>query len=134
MKLGLISHSVLLAAVFSSTGCAGGGGTVHDPPDRIVAGQPATLKLKFSVWGAGFGNLSSRYTNICCHYRKAGETQFETAPARIISSDHKNMDVEFAIPPLQISGDSSALEYYFDFLFDGHPNTRKHETVRIVRR
>ncbi|MBI5396266.1 MAG: hypothetical protein HZA91_13300 [Verrucomicrobia bacterium] len=128
------ARNLLLAlALLLATGCAGGGGTVHDPPDHIVAGQPATLELRFSVWGAGFGNLSSRYTKILCHYRKPGETQFQSVSARVISSDHKHMDVEFIIPPQQVSGDSSSLEYYFDFLFDGQPNTQQHKTVRIVR-
>jgi hypothetical protein len=67
------------------------------------------------------------------HYRKAGETDFHSISDRIISSDQKHMAVEFIITPQEISGDSSSLEFYFDFLFDGHLNTRPHETVSITK-
>jgi len=113
-------------------GCAGGGGSVHNPPDQIIAGEATKLKLTFSVWGAGSGDLSRRYTEVVCHYRKTGEQQFHDVPALLISSDQKHMVAEFVIPPQQTSADSTSLEYYFDFLFDGHPNKRPHEIVQII--
>ena len=124
---------LLTLALSLMVGCAGGGGSNHDILDHIVAGQPTTLRFTFSVWGSGWGDLSKRYTKILMHYRKAGETDFHSISDRIISSDQKHMAVEFIITPQEISGDSSSLEFYFDFLFDGHLNTRPHETVSITK-
>ena len=112
---------------------AGGGGSNHDLLDHIIAGQPTKLNFTFSVWGAGSGDLSKRYTKILMHYRKTGEIEFLSIPVRIISSDQKHMAVEFIIPPQEISDESSLLEFYFDFLFDGVQNTRPHETVPITK-
>ena len=122
----------LVFVLMFAGGCAGGGGSVHHPPDHIVAGQPTTLKLSFSVWGSGSGDLAKRYTKILCHYRKSGEGEFQSVPARITSSDQKRMTVEFIVPPQGASPTSASLEYYFDFLFDGHANSRRHEVVPIV--
>jgi hypothetical protein len=125
-------YLLLVSSLIFAVGCAGGGGSVHNPPDHIVAGQPTTLKLSFSVWGAGSGDLAKRYTKILCHYRKVGEAQFQSVSARIISSDEKRMVVEFVVPPQQLSTPSESLEYYFDCLFDGHANSRPHEIVQII--
>ena len=130
-------RTVIAIAILSllTTGCfqPGGGGSAHHPPPQIISGEPTTLKLTFSAWGAGSGNLSKRYTQIRCHYRQSGESQFQTVAAKVISSDDKQMEVQFVIPPQVLFGESSTLEYYFDFLFDGHPNTRGHETVQIIK-
>lgn len=128
-------RTILLPLALSlMVGCniAGGGGSNHDLLDHIVAGQPTKLNFTFSVV-AGSGDLSKRYTKILMHYRKTGEIEFHSISDRIISSDQKHMAVEFIIPPQEISGDSSSLEFYFDFLFDGVKNTRPHETVPITR-
>lgn len=130
--LGLLRHPLLAFWLIFTVGCAGGGGSVHNPPDHIVAGQPTILTLSFSVWGAGFGDLANRYTKIFCHYRKSNEAQFQSVSARIVSSDRKRMAVEFVVPPQELSATPASLEYYFDFLFDGHPNSRPHETVQII--
>jgi hypothetical protein len=125
-------YLLLAFSLIFTVGCAGGGGSVHNPPDHIVAGQPTTLKLSFSVWGAGSGDLAKRYTKILCHYRKSDEAHFQSVSARIVSSDQKRMAVEFVVPPQELSATSASLEYYFDFLFDGHPNSRPHEAVQII--
>ena len=114
-------------------GVAGGGGSTHDLLDHIIAGQPTSLRFTFSTWGAGSGDLALRYTHILMHYRKTGETDFHSLSDRIISSDEKHLTVEFIIPPQEISGAASSLDYYFDFLFDGIQNTRPHETVPITK-
>lgn len=135
MDVSLLMRTFLstLALAFM-VGCGpGGGGSNHDLIDHVVAGQPTALKFTFSVWGSGSGDLSRRYTKILMHYRKTGETEFHSITDRIISSDQKHMLVEFIIPPQEISGDSSSLEFYFDFLFDGIQNTRPHETVPIKK-
>ena len=111
---------------------AGGGGCNHDLLDHIVVGQPRKLNFTFSV-ASGFGDLSKRYTKILMHYRKAGEIEFHSISDHILASDQKHMAVEFIIPPQEISGDSSSLEYYFDFLFDGVKNTTPLETVPITK-
>src|SRR5437868_13812410 len=103
-------YLLVASSLIFTGGCAGGGGSVHNPPDHIVAGQPTTLKLSFSVWGAGSGDLAKRYTKILCHYRKVGEAQFQSVPARIISSDEKRMAVEFVVPPQPLSAPSASVE------------------------
>ena len=115
-------------------GCAGGGGSVHHPPDHIEAGQPTVIKLSFSVWGSGGGwDLARRYTQILCHYRHGGDQHFQSIPATIVSSDKQRMTVEFVIPPQQPISEADILDYYFDFLFDGHYNKRRIEHVRFSR-
>jgi hypothetical protein len=117
-------------------GCgASGGGSTLDPIDHVVAGQPTSLRLTFTVWGSGFGSedLSKRYTKIMMHYRKTGESDFHSISDRIISSDRKQMIVEFIIPAQEISTNSSSLEFYIDCLFDGVQNTIPHETVPITK-
>src|SRR5215470_20294032 len=83
----LMRYLTLTLSAILLVGCAGGGGSVHNPPDQIIAGEATKLKLTFSVWGAGSGDLSRRYTEVVCHYRKTGEQQFHDVPALLISSD-----------------------------------------------
>jgi hypothetical protein len=131
MRITLLTLSL---AIMIGCGASGGGSTL-DPIDHVVAGQTTSLRLAFSIWGSGSGSgdLSKRYTKIVMHYRRTGEADFHSISDRIVSSDQKHMVVEFAIPPQEISGDSSSLEFYFDFLFDGILNTRPHETVPITK-
>ena len=124
---------ILAAVAFMLfAGCAGGGGSDHHPPDRIVAGEPTALTATFSVWGSESRELPRRYSQILCHYRHAGEQHFQSIPATIVSYDNKHMLVEFVIPPQQSTSETDSLEYYFDFLFDGYYGKRPIEHVRIT--
>jgi hypothetical protein len=87
---------LLLLMTIEGCGVAGGGGTVHLPPKNVLAGQPTTLTMTFSVWGSGSGDLSKRYTNVTCQYRiDCGE--FKTVSASVNSSDSKTMAVHFVM-------------------------------------
>ncbi|MBI5385302.1 MAG: hypothetical protein HZA90_11530 [Verrucomicrobia bacterium] len=128
-------YAIVLAALIFTGGCfrPGGGHAGHTPPERIVAGEPTILKMEFSVWGAGSGDLSKRYTQIVCHYRQTGQRDFQTAHARVLSSNRERMQTEFTIPPQTLLEAAGTLEYYFEFLFDGHRNANHTNSVSIVR-
>lgn len=130
---GTMHCAILVAVLVFAGGCAGGGGTNHTPPERVVAGERVILSLEFSVWGAGFGNLSKRYTQIACRYRQAGQPGFQAAPAKVLSSSRERMQTQFTIPPQSIQGSSGTLEYHFEFLFDGHRNRNHTNSVPIVK-
>ena len=126
--------ALLFAALVLVGGCfrPGGGHSGHTPPERLLAGEATILMMEFSVWGAGSGNLSKRYTEIVCHYRLSGHPEFQTVRARIVSSDKERMRAEFTIPPQTLLEASGTLEYYFEFLFDGYRSTRATNSVPIV--
>jgi hypothetical protein len=123
-------HVILIAMLVVAGGCfrPGGGHSGHTPPEQIVAGKPTVLKMEFSVWGSGSGDLSNRYSQIVCHYRLAGKPEYRGVHARIVSSNNERMQTEFTIPPQE----SGTLEYYFDFLLDGHRNLNPTNSVPIV--
>ena len=120
--------ALLVPALFLLGSCAGGGGSVHVPPESIHAGKPTTLTVSFTVWGAGFGRLSRRYTDIRCHYRIVGSTSYSDIPMVPVSETSKRLEVQGVIPPLPAkAGDQ--LEYYFDEKFDGVYNKRVEKPV-----
>lgn len=110
------------------TGCAGGGGSNHTPPQSIHAGQPTTLTMELTSWGAGFGKLSKRYTEIQCHYRMAGAAPYDVVPMTPTAETKERLTVQGVIPALTAKpGDK--LEYYFDMKFDGVYNKRAEQLV-----
>ena len=117
------------------TGCAGGGGTAHVPPKRIVAGQPTQLTLEVNVWGAGLGKMTSRYRNVTCHYRLLGEKDYHDLPMtpgkEFTSKPPSNMQGTFQCILPTFPKTAKAVEYYFDFNFDKFQQSRPPVTIPI---
>jgi hypothetical protein len=108
--------------------CAGGGGSDHIPPKSIHVGLPTPLTMVLRVWGAGFGKLSKRYTDIQCHYRIVGSDRYSAVPMTPIAESRDSLKVQCVIPALHAKpGD--ALEYYIDEKFDGVYNKRVEKPV-----
>jgi hypothetical protein len=122
-------NKIIRALTFVALGaCAGGGGSVHIPPKSIHIGQPTPLTMELRAWGAGVGKLSTRYTDIQCHYRIAGRDRYSTIPMTPIAESADSLKVQCVIPPLDAKpGD--ALEYYIDEKFDGIYNKRVEKPV-----
>ncbi len=125
---------VIFLLVYS--GCAGGGGTSHNPPKQIVAGQETPLELQVSVWGAGRGKMTLRYRDVACHYRVSGSADFILLPMEPMrefdshSPDNRSGDFRCTLPPFPKT--AKAVEYYFDFKFDGYHQYRSAVTVPVV--
>jgi len=120
-----IIASITVAAL---TACAGGGGSVHIPPTSIHIGQATPLTMELRAWGAGFGKLSKRYTDIQCHYRIVGSDGYATVPMSPIAESEGVLTVQCVIPPLHAKA-GDALEYYIDEKFDGIYNKRVEKPV-----
>jgi len=123
LKAALLGAAALLLA-----GCAGGGGLLHTPPESIAIGEPVTLVFEFSVWGAGSGRLSSRYTERRCHYRLAGQGPFVTTPMLQVTETAESLTAQCTIPPLA-ARPGDRLEYRYDMLFDGVLNEYEEDSV-----
>lgn len=79
------------------------------------------------------GSMSRRMTSIFCHYRMSGETAFTSLPMTSTDIDSRHLIARCTIPPVSDSA-AAAVEYYFDFDFDG-PHHNRHgspgEPVRV---
>jgi hypothetical protein len=118
-------------------GCAGGGGgTAHVPPKQIIAGQPTPLTLEVSVWGAGWGKMTSRYRNVTCHYRLLAEQEYHNLPMmpekEFTSKPPFNKEGSFQCTLPALPKTAKVVEYYFDFTFDKFRQARPPVTVPIV--
>jgi hypothetical protein len=111
------------------TGCAGGGGSVHQPPASVAAGTATPLRLELTAWGAGWGGLSHRYRQLECHYRTARDNATHVLRMTPVSEDRQRFVSQCVLPPLTL--DDSTVTYWFSFTFDGQPNRRPEETVPI---
>jgi len=114
---------VLVSALAGCDGIAGGGGSVHLPPEAIAYGEATPLQLELSVWGSGSGKVSRRYTNVQCYYRTENTSTFTTLQGQLTRELEDRIFVKFELPALSPS-DGSWVEYYFDMSFDGHYNRR----------
>jgi hypothetical protein len=133
LKRCLISVVPLLSMAL--IGCAGGGGTAHVPPKHIIAGQPTPLTLEVSVWGAGWGKMTSRYRNVTCHYRLLGEQGYHNLPMmpekEFTSKPPSNREGTFRCTLPVFPKTAKAVEYYFDFTFDKFQQARPPVTIPI---
>jgi len=124
----IMNRAFLGLVCLMMTGCPGGGGSVYIPPKSIRIGQPTTLTMELTSWGAGFGKLSKRYTEIQCHFRIAGTANYSVVPMTPIAETSERLTVQCVIPPLTAKpGDK--LEYYIDEKFDGVYNKRVEQPV-----
>jgi hypothetical protein len=114
----------------SCDGLVGGGGSVHTPPGSIAFSQLTPLRLELSVWGAGSGRMSKRYTEIRCHYKAEKGTAFVTLEGKVESEAKGRMFVVFDLPAFD-TPDGTYVEYYFDMKLDGHYNKRTVERVPL---
>lgn len=103
-------------------------GLLHTPPESIAIGEPVTLVFEFSVWGAGSGRLSSRYTERRCHYRLAGQGPFVTTPMLQVTETAESLTAQCTIPPLA-ARPGDRLEYRYDMLFDRVLNEYEEDSV-----
>ncbi len=109
-------------------GCAGGGGSVHNPPPFIPFGTPTELRLEVSVWGAGSGKIIKRYKEVTCHYRLDPNQEFtaipmvpDATPEQLNARDR--LTFKCTLPAFH-PDQGKTVEYYFDMLFDGYYNKR----------
>ena len=126
VRLVLLIPMLLLS---SCDGVAGGGGSVHIAPVSIKYGEPAVLRYELSVWGAGSGKVSNRYTEIKCHYKAEKASAYTILAGTIDSESSDRIVVLFTVPSLAMS-DGAYVEYFFDEKLDGHYNKR--DTQRVV--
>ena len=119
---------VLAFTFLALTSCAGGGGSEHIAPKSIHVGQPTTLTMEVSVWGAGSGKLSNRCSEIQCHSRVVGNQAFSVVPMTPVAETPGRLTVACVIPPLSAkAGDQ--FEYYIDERSDGVYNKRIEQPV-----
>lgn len=128
-------HSTVMAAMFRTIpmlwvvllfgcdGIAGGGGSTHAPPEAIAYDQPTPLELELSVWGAGSGEITKRYTEVRCHYKPENAASFSMVMGSVESEADDRMVVAFELPAFTPE-DGDYVEYYFDMKLDGHYNKR----------
>lgn len=122
-----------LAFVLSAllvSGCAGGGGSVHVPPNSIAYDKTTSLKLELSVWGAGAGTITERYTDVRCYYKAENATGFTEVEGKVESEAKDRMTMVFELPKFT-AADGAYVEYYFDMKLDGHYNKRNVERVPL---
>lgn len=110
-------------------GCAGGGGSIHIPPKSIHAGQATVLELKLSTWGYGFGKIVKRYTDVLCHYRLSGQTNFTSAVFVPVREEDNSQVYSCNLPVFTNIGQQ--VEYFIDMKFDGVYNQRALVSVKI---
>jgi hypothetical protein len=84
----------------------------------MTYGQPTTLPLELSLWQAEYGSPDKRYTKVVCHYRVQGNASYTAAPMKAVRVEPKSLFVECQLPAIS-QGQGTAVEYYFDFYFDG---------------
>jgi hypothetical protein len=131
--------ALIMSLAMSQSGCSligallfapGGGGSQHNPPIAIAPGEKTRLELTVSVWGRGSGDIEDRYEPVFCHYRLRGQPEFKSQKMRPVDVQDKRMTLECILPPFE-AGAGEAVEYYFDFYFDGHYNQRSVEAVPL---
>lgn len=110
-----------------------GGGSIHIPPNTIVADVQSSLKLELIATGTLSGPLDTRYTKLICHYTFDDGSQSETVMGTPKNVTNKRMDVEFLLPPIEASH-GYKLKYWFTFDFDDVPNRRDGGLVPIEPR
>jgi hypothetical protein len=122
-------QGLIALAAASLVACAGGGGTGHVPPDRIEAGKTTALEVEYYVWGFGWGDLESRFTDLRCHYR-TGDGSFRVLAMEISRVLEDKLVARCVLPPL--SAADRSVENRFSYRLDGHHNERESEVVPIV--
>jgi hypothetical protein len=110
----------------------GSGGSIHEPPDHVVYGQPAGLKLLLVVSGEGSGKMSKRYRDVQCHHRLDTESDFRTIAMRVLTEDADEITFVCEVPPAT-DPNAAAMTYYFDMVFDGHYNKIQEHNVPIQK-
>lgn len=107
----------------------GGGGSDQTAPDSIKTGEPAPVKINFSVWGSG-GPIKGRYTEVILYYRLVGEATYKALrsdPVPVIfTGDQQKFDGKyesyiFTIPPYP-KGTNGEIEFYYEMKLDGYFN------------
>lgn len=126
----VLVRASLIFGIILLAGCPGGGGSVNLPPTAIKYGEPITIEYELSVWGAGSGRVSKRYTAIRCHYKAEKATAFTTLDGTIDRETADRIFVSFKLPKFAAS-DGAYVEYYLDEMFDGHYNRRPVERVPL---
>jgi hypothetical protein len=123
---------ILVLTGLLTSGCyePGGGGSVHVPPESVAYGQPMPLRLELSVWGAGAGKMTERYTEIRCHYKAEKGTAFTALEGKVESEAKDRLFVVFELPAFS-AADGAYIEYYFGEKLDGHYNKRPVERVPL---
>jgi hypothetical protein len=122
MKLATSISTILAFAAPMLAGCmeAGGGGSVHNPPETVQSGVPIPIELELSAVNA-HGSMNRRITAITCHYRPPGSPTFTDIPMIPKDIDSRHLVARCTIPPI-MPAPSGVLVYCFTFDFDGHRN------------
>lgn len=125
----IIVYTCACILLLANTGCdrlvgPSGGGSIHIPPPYIVSGKPTTLRLELTTWGNDSGSIQTRYTKIVCHYRTATDGPYTDLAMKPVQVEPKQLTVECQLPMFNAAS-GNAVEYYFDFHFDGVYNQRE---------
>src|SRR3989339_372214 len=101
-KIKIVFILLCVVTILLLTGCAGGGGSVHIPPEYIEANSPTAIKMELTVWGAGWGKLNKRYTNITLYYRISNQKEF--IPISMIPTNitKERLYVQATLPPFEV--------------------------------
>jgi hypothetical protein len=109
---------------------ANGGGYTYEPPMFVEKVRPSTLTLRLNAWGNSQcikpvywqdGKPAKLFTQVQCHFRLAGETEYKSAPMRL--TENTVSDASYTatyvcdIPPLFTDHTPHFLEYYFDYVW-----------------
>lgn len=98
----------------------GAGSSRPMAPDTAKAGEPILITLQLLVRGQG-GHIKGRHTNIKLLSPGGGVPLSGASAAAVSSRRGKSEFHVFVIPPFP-KGASGEIEFYFELLFDGHPN------------
>jgi hypothetical protein len=132
----IVTVLVGILSINKSLRClAGGGGSTHVPPIAEF-GKPTELELELSRWSAPecmTGQTSAHYTEVKCHYRSKGDSDFTSVPMEIAGEETRRAFYKCYIPAIA-NGSSPVkeIEYFFDFKFDGIYNRRNEKNLVIT--
>lgn len=121
-------HVLLLASVLL-TGCAGGGGSLHDRPASVAQEKDFHLELELSVWGAGSHEITKRFRNVVLAYSIDGNDPKEIE-MRNISSTRRSGIWSATVPREELEAGSN-ITYEFKYELDGMPHSRPEQSVPI---
>jgi hypothetical protein len=90
-------------------------------PDTAKAGEPILIILQLLVWGGRREYQGTAHQHQAILSPGGGGPLSGASPAAVSSRRGKSEFHVFVIPPFP-KGASGEIEFYFELLFDGHPN------------
>jgi hypothetical protein len=127
-----IRHHLFMLLALAGLGCGNfsGGGSIHHPPRKIIAGKPTLLRLELTATGSLSGPLDTRYTGLTLSYRSDDGAFAGSVAGKPKHVTDQQMTAEFELPAIETE-DAGSINYWFTFSFDGVPNRREGGKVPI---